>query len=175
MRHLYFCILFCLIAVTVSPGAELTLNTELKQKLQIELKALREDIQLMDSQVLKLKKDNQEIGANLLDMETWGIAQQEDKDKYYIEAVEADGKRADVQGKLDAEVAHNRVLLARYHRLKAFLGCALGGLFVLLYRRYSLAISAMLVSIAGPWAFLFNATGPLGAFGLGYGIIYLIF
>jgi hypothetical protein len=108
-------------------------------------------------------------------MESWGILQQSEKDRYYGDAVDSENRRAEIQSKLDVEISNKRVLLAHYHRLKMILGCVMGIFLLLLYTRFSAATSQILIPMLGPWAYLINILGPIGAFGVGYCIIYLAF
>lgn len=151
----------------------------IRQKLKIEVSALRKDISEADSTVYRLRDDKSKIESNLRDMESWGIVQQHDKDEYYTETVEvrrqAVEQAATSAAKIDKLKAKIELDFKKYRRLKAIACYFVAVAFVLLYLRYGARLVSLLSVSTGPWAPLLTFGGPVGAFCAGYLLVYLLF
>jgi len=63
------------------------LNATIKQKLKVEITALRKDISEADKTVDKLRDDRVTIEVSLRNKEAWLIEQQNQKEGYYNETL----------------------------------------------------------------------------------------
>lgn len=171
-------IIICFIGLTLaSSGAAPTKpsNIAIKQQLAVEIAALLKDLDTASEQLQTLTQDNQNIKAALNDMESWGLLQQQEKDKYYLQAVDSLSEVSAIRGALDTERAGNVKLLNNYKRLKSIMGCLFGSLLALVCFRFSSYFSSTVPLLAAPQLKLISYLAPVACFGAGYLAVQLYF
>jgi hypothetical protein len=171
-------IIICLIGLTItSSGAApiKTSNAAIKQQLAAEIAGLLKDLDTASEQLQIITQDNQHIKAALNDMESWGLLQQQEKDKYYLQAIDSLSETSAVRGALDTERAGNVKLLSNYQRLKSIMGCLFGSLLAIACFRLSSYFSSTLTLLAAPQLKLLSYLAPVACFGAGYLAVQLYF
>ena len=171
-------IIICFIGLTLaSSGATSakTSNIVIKQQLAAEIDALIKDLDTASDQLQTLTQDNQHIKTALNDMESWGLLQQQEKDKYYLQAIDSLSETSAVRGALDTERAGNVKLLSNYKRLKSIMGCLFGSLLAIGCFRFSSYFSSTVPLLAAPQLKLLSYLAPVACFGAGYLAVQLYF
>jgi hypothetical protein len=168
---LFFFIFNCLSIAGTSKQA----NAEIKRKLLIELGALQADLTSADAVVKELQSDKVHMRYNLQAMENWGIAQQEEKDKYYAEALDAESRIAVVQRQVDLEKVRQVELIAKYKKARQVLSYICGAFFLCLYLNFGAPILRAMSGLLGGYALLASFAAPALSFALGYTLIYFLF
>lgn len=149
---------------------------ELKQKLKFELNALEVSMMSANNEIAQLREDKAHIDADLHNMEEWGKQQEEQKNEYYHRTVELTNDIAITQANVDLEKEKGKATLARYHRVKSLLGYVFGVFLAYLYIQIGVqALTLMTLAVTGPWALVLRFAGPVGAFGLGYFTVNILF
>ena len=93
MLRVVLCLLF--VGLLNSTG-HCKVNNDVKQKIFEEIGLLQQDLQIADSLVRELQQDNLKMQQNLKAVENWGVAQQEEKEKYYGELLLFENKLDDI-------------------------------------------------------------------------------
>jgi hypothetical protein len=175
MKKLYFSLFFFILNFTAFADTEKPLSVEAKKKISLELSALQNDLDSIKGLVWELRADKLNMKYTLEAMENWGVSQQEDKDKYYAESLEAEVKVASVQRQVDLEKANKVELLAKYRRVKQVLSYICGALFLCLYLNFGAPILRTISSLTMGWGVVLGFATPMLAFVAGYVLIYFIF
>lgn len=174
-KYIVFISVF-LCAASVQAEDKNSFNSELKRRLSIELSNLQTSMMDAKNEIAQLRRDKAHIDADLKNMENWGKVQEQEKNDYYEQIIEANQKTADVQAQVDAEVEKSKTTLLKYRRVKSILGYIFGLVLSYLYICLgSQAIVTLASTLAGPWAIVLRFGGPVIAFGAGYLAINLIF
>lgn len=150
-------------------------NLGLKQQIEIELSELSKDLNTAKTQVQKLTQSNLQIKAALNEMESWGVLQQEEKEKYYNQSVLATLEISELQGSLNVQKATQEKLQNKYSRLKTFFACLCGCVMAAFCYSFSTTISSTVALVGGPQIKLISYLIPLLGFGAGYFAAYLYF
>ena len=151
------------------------LNATIKQKLKVEITALRKDISDADKTSNNLRDDRVTIEVSLRNMEAWGLEQQSQKDSYYHETRATREQVVGLAEKITQLKAKAAADLKKYYRLKSLACYFVGIAMVLLYFRFGVTLVSSLSAVVGAWAPLITIAGPAGAFGVGYLTVYLLF
>jgi hypothetical protein len=150
-------------------------NKNIKDLLLKDTLDLQKTLEIAHSKVADLKADKESIRQNLKDMESWGLQQQKEKLDYYNETQIVRGELAQAKQKyLDEKVKHEKTI-SKYHRLKIFLGTALGVVLLLLYFRFGSPIVSQMAKLTGAWSPVVEILAPVSMFGLGFLIVFLVF
>jgi hypothetical protein len=147
----------------------------IKQQLAAEIAGLLKDLDAADIQLQSLTQDNQQIKLALNDMEAWGLLQQQEKDRYYTQSIDALSEISAVRGALDAERAGQEKLLNNYRKLKSIMGYLFGTLLALIYLKFSSTFLSIASLAGGPQMKLLSYLAPAACFGAGYIAVYLYF
>jgi len=173
MKH-YFTSFLLVFLFAASAFGE-NLNATIKQKLKVEITALRKDISDADKTANNLRDDRVTIEVSLRNMEAWGLEQQSQKDSYYHETLATREQVAGLAEKITQLKAKAAADLKKYYRLKSLACYFVGVAMVLLYFRFGVTLVSSLSVVVGAWAPLITVAGPAGAFGVGYLAVYLLF
>lgn len=165
----------CLFSCINLSASESLLNTEIKKKILIEVTGLQQDLLKADQQIYKLQQDNNIIIAKLENMESWGVAQQEEKESYYEQVLEAENSWAQAKADVDLEKVKTRQFADKYNKIKRIFCILAGCFFTLVYLKFDKLIGPLLASFTGPWSFLVPYISPVLCFSVGYGTAYFIF
>lgn len=173
MKH-YLASFLLVLLLAVSALGE-NLNAAIKQKLKVEITALRKDISEADKTADKLRDDRVTIEVSLRNMEAWGLGQQNQKEGYYHETLATREQAAGLAEKITQLKAKAAADLKKYYRLKSLACYFVGVAMLLLYFRFGATLVSSLSVVAGAWAPLITIAGPAGSFGVGYLAVYLLF
>jgi hypothetical protein len=170
MNKLFLFLILCLSSVASAKP-----NLAVKQKVVEELELLTQDLQVADSLVRELQQDNLKVQQSLKDVESWGVAQQEEKEKYYEEALSFENRLAESRRQIDLEKLKQKELTDKYRQVKQTFGYICGGLFAFLYLTVLAPGIKNFLTVFGAWSPVISILSPLIAFGAGYFLIYFIF
>jgi len=167
---------FLILFLFVSSGlCNTELNTTLKQKLQVEIAGLQEEISNASKDIVQLKADKASLEAALKNMEEWGTSQESAKLQYYEEAGNLELQAAQASEALASEKKHTEETLRKYYRLKQIMGYLAGTLLFGLYQYFGSRIVLFAQPALGPWGALLQYIGPVAAFGIGYLLVKMFF
>jgi hypothetical protein len=167
-------ILFFIYITSASLCAK-TSSSSAKQKIAEELAFLQQDLQLADALVRELQQDNLKLQQSFQSLESWGIAQQEEKERYYEELTSFENELSEAKHQVDIEKNKQKDLLAKYHRVRKIFGYICGGLLLFLYLSVGAPIVKNLSVVFGAWSPVALIASPVLAFWAGYLAIYFIF
>jgi hypothetical protein len=171
-------IAICFIGLTLSTSGAVSgkaNNAAIKQQLMVEIAELIKDLGTASEQLQAITQDNQHIKIALHDMEAWGLLQQQEKDKYYLQAVDSLSEISTVKGVLASERAGHVKLLNNYRRLKSIMGCLFGSILAIICFRFSSYFSSAIPMFAAPQLKLISYLAPVACFGAGYIVVQLYF
>ena len=175
MRNLIYIVLFAA-SFSISSAAQPKLDLSgIKQQIVEELLALKKDLNDAKTQLDNLVQNNQQIKQALNDMESWGLLQQEEKEKYYTQAIDAVSEVSSVRGQLDQEKALRAKVSANYARVKNILACLFGAVLAMFVFRVTSSFLAPLGSAVLPQLRLLSFLAPLASFAAGYAMVYIYF
>jgi uncharacterized membrane protein len=149
--------------------------TGIKQQIIEELFELKKDLQQAKVQLDSLAVNNQQIKISLNEMESWGLLQQEEKERYYAQAIEASAETETIRAQLDQEKALRAKVSSSYNRIKNILGCLFGTMLAILVFKLNNSFLGSLGASALPQLRLLGFVAPVAGFALGYLAIYLYF
>ena len=174
-KYIIFISVF-LCAASLNADDKNAFNSELKRRLSLELSNLQTSMMDAKNEIAQLRRDKAHIDADLKNMESWGKVQEQEKNDYYEQIIEANQKTSDVQAQVDTEIEKSKATLLKYRRVKSILGYIFGLVLSYLYIRLGAqALSTIASTLVGPWAFALRFAGPVLAFGAGYLAVNLVF
>jgi hypothetical protein len=147
----------------------------IKQQIVEELLELKKDLNSAKTQLDSLVLNNQQIKVALNDMEAWGLLQQEEKEKYYNQTVEAVTEISSVRGQLDQEKALRAKISANYARVKNVMACLFGALLAIVVYKITNSFLAPAGVAVLPQIKLLGFLAPISSFVVGYILVYLYF
>ena len=103
------------------------------------------------------------------------IKLQKEKIEIYEENEKCRASLSYAEQKIVAEKTEHKKTSDKYYRIKSFMGYLAGAFLALLYLRVGSTILAALLSSVGPWGFILQFLGPVGAFAAGYFLVQLYF
>ncbi len=149
--------------------------TGIKQQIVEELLELKKDLNNAKTQLDSLILNNQQIKAALTDMENWGLLQQEEKERYYNQAIDAAAESSSVRAQLDQEKALRAKMAVNYARVKNIMGCLFGALIFIFVLKLNNSFLGSVTTTAIPQLRLLGFVAPVAGFALGYILVYLYF
>jgi uncharacterized membrane protein len=165
-KYIIFISVF-LCAASLNAEDKNAFNSELKRRLSLELSNLQTSMMDAKNEIAQLRRDKAHIDAEL---------QEQEKNNYYEQIIEANQKTSDVQAQVDTEIEKSKATLLKYRRVKSILGYIFGLVLSYLYIRLGAqALSTIASTLVGPWAFALRFAGPVLAFGAGYLAVNLVF
>jgi hypothetical protein len=165
-------ILFLICFASTSFGAK---PVNLKQQIAEELALLQQDLQIADSLVRELQQDNLKLQQNLQSLESWGVTQQEEKERYYEESLDFESKLSETKREVDVEKNKQKELVVKYHRVRQIFGYICGGLLLFLYLSVGAPFLKNFSAAFGVWSPVVSLASPVLVFWLGYLAIYFTF
>jgi hypothetical protein len=153
-------------------GADSQITAEVKKKLLAEVAGFQQDLLQADQQIYKLQQDNNAIIVKLQNMESWGLLQQEEKESYYQQVLEAENNWAEAKATIDLEKMKQKQLADKYDRIKRIFCLLAGSCAALLFLKFEKLLQPILTSLAGPWVLLTPFIGVSVCFSVGYGVAY---
>jgi len=169
-------VILFLACVSLSPAAQPKVDLSgIRQQIIEELFELKKDLSEAKTQLDGLILNNQQIKTSLNEMEAWGLLQQEEKERYYTQAIEAVSETGIVRAQLDQEKALRAKVSSNYARIKNILGCLFGSMLAILVFKLNAGFLGPLGAAALPQLRLLGFIAPVAGFALGYLAIYLYF
>ena len=169
MKAFYYIILFLLF---LNNNAQ---AVEKKSTITGELLELRGELTQAAERIIQLKKDKAYIDKAFKDLEDWAIIQQQEKIQIFEENEKCHVLLNHAEQKIVMEKAEHKKTLDKYYRIKSFMGYLAGAFLTLLYLRIGATIQASAISTLGPWGFILQFLGPVGAFAAGYFLVQFYF
>lgn len=148
---------------------------EKKATITSELLELRGELIQAGERIVQLKKDKFSIDQSFKALEDWAVTQQKEKIEIYEENEKCRAELSNAENKIVAEKAEHKKTADKYYRIKSFMGYLAGAFLALLYLRVGSTVLGPLLSSVGPWGFILQFLGPVGAFAAGYFLVQLYF
>jgi hypothetical protein len=169
MNPVYYAVLILLFLSDTAQAVEK------KPTITSELLELRGELMQAGERIVQLKKDKASIDQSFKALEDWAVAQQKEKIEIYEENEKCRASLSYAEQKIVAEKTEHKKTSDKYYRIKSFMGYLAGAFLALLYLRVGSTILAALLSSVGPWGFILQFLGPVGAFAAGYFLVQLYF
>lgn len=169
MKAFYYIILFLLFLNNNVQAVEK------KPTITGELLELRGELTQAAERIIQLKKDKAYIDKAFKDLEDWAIIQQQEKIQIFEENEKCHAMLNHAEQKIVMEKTEHKKTLDKYYRIKSFMGYLAGAFLALLYLRIGSAILAAVIPSLGPWGFILQFLGPVGAFAAGYFLVQFYF
>lgn len=148
---------------------------EKKPTITSELLELRGELMQAGERIVQLKKDKVAIDQAFKALEDWAVIQQKEKIEMYDEKEKCLILLSNSEQKVITEKMEHKKTADKYYKIKSFMGYLAGAFLALLYLRVGSTILATLLSSIGPWGFMLQFLGPVGAFAAGYFLVQLYF